>query len=58
MVAPTAEQALVFRYRSLIVLAERCEIAALGRDGDAARDLLAEAFAARCRALEIEREAA
>lgn len=52
------EQALAFRYRSLIAHAERCEIAALGRDGDAARDLLAEAFAARRRALEIEWEAA
>lgn len=46
--------------RSLIAHAERCELEALHRaaDPDAAHDLLAEAFAARRRALEIEQEAA
>ena len=54
------EQALAFRYRSLIAHAEQCELEALRRaaDHDVAHDLLAEAFAARRRALEIEREAA
>lgn len=54
----TASPVIELKRRSLIAHAEQCEIAALDQNGDAARDLLAEAFAARRRALEIEREAA
>lgn len=48
--------AKLFRQRSLIEYAERCALAASRRtaDPDLEHDLLLEARAARCRAIELE----